>query len=306
MGNWGETRMIILVIIIGILLLTCGYLGFILLDVRRVVGQLDAIVQDPTNKELNVHSQNRLVKNLALKINHLLNKHRQSERELYQLKNEEDVAIHNIAHDLRTPLTVASGYTQVLLKQSAIDGDNHESLVRIEQNLNSVAKHLNLLLMYNRLNEHEVALNFQKMNVTSMLQEMILGMYEAFTNKAIDLKLNLQSNCWWVTDHDALQRIFQNLLGNILEHGTKTAKITLTGDEEQLQIVFQNALAQPIKNPERLTNRFYTEDLARKSENAGLGLYITQKLTKLMQGTVTIQVEKATFTISLQFTKYRS
>ncbi len=306
MGNWGETRMIILVIIIGILLLTCGYLGFILLDVRRVVGQLDAIVQDPTNKELNVHSQNRLVKNLALKINHLLNKHRQSERELYQLKNEEDVAIHNIAHDLRTPLTVASGYTQVLLKQSAIDGDNHESLVRIEQNLNSVAKHLNLLLMYNRLNEHEVALNFQKMNVTSMLQEMILGMYEAFTNKAIDLKLNLQSNCWWVTDHDALQRIFQNLLGNILEHGTKTAKITLTGDEEQLQIVFQNALAQPIENPERLTNRFYTEDLARKSENAGLGLYITQKLTKLMQGTVTIQVEKATFTISLQFTKYRS
>ncbi|MDV7719939.1 hypothetical protein GA840_08780 [Pediococcus ethanolidurans] len=295
--------MIILGIIIGILLLMCVYLVFVLLDVRRVVQQLDTIVKDPTNKELNLHSKNPLVRNLALKINHLLNKHQQSERELYQVKNEEDVAIHNIAHDLRTPLTVASGYTQVLLKQPTINGDNHESLVRIDQNLNSVAKHLDLLLMYNRLNEHELAFNFQKINVTNLLQEMILEMYEAYTNKKIELKLELQSNCWWVADRDALQRIFQNLLGNILEHGTKMAEIKLTGDDQQLELIFKNALATPIKNPERLTNRFYTEDLARKSENAGLGLYITQRLTELMHGTVAIHVENMSFTIILQFTK---
>lgn len=274
-----------------------------LLDVSRVVKQLDSIVQDPTNQELKLHSRNFLVKDLALKINQLLIKHRKNERELYQLKNEQDVAIHNIAHDLRTPLTIASGYTQVLLKQPAIGGDDHESLVRIEQNLNSVAKHLDLLLMYNRLNEHELMVNLQKINITSMLQEMILGMYEAFTNKKIELKLNLQSNCWWVADRDMLQRIFQNLLGNILEHGTEAAEITLNGDDQQLCIAFANKLAQPIKNPERLTNRFYTEDLARKSENAGLGLYITKKLTTLLNGTVTIETTATKFTIELQFTK---
>ncbi len=59
--------------------------------------------------------------------------------------------------------------------------------------------------MYNRLNEHELMVNLQKINITSMLQEMILGMYEAFTNKKIELKLNLQSNCWWVADRDMLQ-----------------------------------------------------------------------------------------------------
>ncbi|MCT3030275.1 hypothetical protein EFN40_00800 [Pediococcus parvulus] len=58
-------------------------------------------------------------------------------------------------------------------------------MVRIEQNLNSVAKHLDLLLMYNWLNEHELMVNLQKINITSMLQKMILGMYEAFTNKKL-------------------------------------------------------------------------------------------------------------------------
>ncbi|ANK60199.1 hypothetical protein AYR54_07475 [Loigolactobacillus backii] len=295
--------MMILAIIVIILLLLCGYLLFVLFDVKRVISQLNVIIQDSTNQELNLHSRNFLVKDLAHKVNLLLNKHQKSEQQLYQLKGEQDVAIHNIAHDLRTPLTVASGYTQVLLKNTTIQNDDRQSLERIEQNLNNVAKHLDLLLMYNRLNEHKLALNFQKINVTNFLQEMILGMYEALTSKKIELKLNLQSNCWWVVDHDAFQRILQNILGNILEHGTATATITLKSDDQRLWLKFENSLAQPIRNPDRLTNRFYTEDLARKSENAGLGLYITEKLAKLMNGTMTIQTKKTNFTIELAFIK---
>ncbi|WP_412989664.1 sensor histidine kinase [Pediococcus siamensis] len=293
----------VLIVVCGLLCLVCGYLLFILIDVRRVINQLDEISQDPTNKELSLHSQNRLVKKLAQKINLLLNKHAKSEQQLYQLKNEQDVAIHNIAHDLRTPLTVASGYTQVLLHEQALSTEDRESLARIEQNLNSVAKHLDLLLMYNRLNEHEIALHWQRVNITKMLQKMVLGMYEAFTSKKIELNLNIQSNCWWVVDREALQRICQNLLGNILQHGTTAAKITLRGSENQLEMKFENQLTVPIKNPERLTNRFYTEDLARQSKNAGLGLYITEKLAQLMMGSVTITTQGTTFAVTLKFTK---
>ncbi|KRO08170.1 histidine kinase [Paucilactobacillus hokkaidonensis] len=261
------------------------------------------IINDPTNQKLKLHSRNVLIEQLARKINILLDKHSKNEQQLFKLKNEQDVAIHNIAHDLRTPLTVASGYTQVLLENSNLQSDDQQSLERIEQNLSNVSEHLDLLLMYNRLSENEVSLNWQKINVTNMLQETILGMYDLFTNKTIELKLNIQSNCWWVADHEALLRIFQNILGNILQHGIISASVSLTCDDENLWIKFENKISQPINSPDKLTNRFYTEDLARQSENAGLGLYITEKLTNIMHGQVLIQTENNNFKVELQFTK---
>lgn len=292
--------MTILNIAVVALLLICGYFIFVLGDVYRIIKQLTMIIKDPTNQELKLHSRNFLVEQLARKINVLLNQHTKSEQQLYQLKNEQDVAIHNIAHDLRTPLTVASGYAQILLKNSNLPQDDQQSLEHIKQNLTSVSEHLDLLLMYNKLNENELAIDLQKVNVTRLLQQTVLGMYDAFTNKKIGLKLNIQSDCWGIADPDTLQRTFQNILGNILQHGTNSAVVTLKQSDNHLLLKFENQISQPIVNPAKLTNRFYTEDLARQSKNAGLGLYITKRLVTAMHGEMLISTQDHDFEVELK------
>ena len=61
-----------------------------------------------------------------------------------------DMAISNIAHDIRTPLTIASGYTQQIIKGGT---QEEEKLKKIASNLQVVSKRLESLLEYRRLME---------------------------------------------------------------------------------------------------------------------------------------------------------
>ena len=56
-----------------------------------------------------------------------------------QEKKTLDMAISNIAHDIRTPLTIASGYTQQLLKENSQES---QQLAKIADSLGMVSKRL--------------------------------------------------------------------------------------------------------------------------------------------------------------------
>ena len=56
-----------------------------------------------------------------------------------QEKKTLDMAISNIAHDIRTPLTIASGYTQQLLKDADKD-QMDQQLQKIADNLSMVSR----------------------------------------------------------------------------------------------------------------------------------------------------------------------
>ncbi|ETJ26953.1 hypothetical protein Q604_UNBC17170G0001, partial [human gut metagenome] len=66
-----------------------------------------------------------------------------------QEKKTLDMAISNIAHDIRTPLTIASGYTQKLIKGK----EENEQLLKITTNLSVVSNRLEALMEYRRLME---------------------------------------------------------------------------------------------------------------------------------------------------------
>ena len=69
-----------------------------------------------------------------------------------QEKKTLDMAISNIAHDIRTPLTIASGYTQQLLKD-ADKNQMDQQLQKIADNLSMVSRRLEALMEYRRLME---------------------------------------------------------------------------------------------------------------------------------------------------------
>lgn len=69
-----------------------------------------------------------------------------------------DMAISNIAHDIRTPLTVASGYAQQSLRSSREDD---MAMEKISKNLLTVSKRLEALLEYRRLTEGPSNHNFK-------------------------------------------------------------------------------------------------------------------------------------------------
>lgn len=288
---------IALVVLGGII----GYLLYVLFDYRQITKQISFINHERTNQQLKCNSRNKNVVALDQQINQLLDAQQKVTRKYVKSQNQLNLAIHNISHDLRTPLTVASGYTQVLLKTNNLDSDAKKQLASINRNLNALTKNLDLLLLYNRLIEKRITPNLQQVDVSKITQQAILNIYDALKEKGIFVNLDIQPRLVWLMDEAIFQRIIQNVFGNILDHGSKQATIFLRKEGTELILRVKNQLLQPIKNPQNLIDRFYTEDLARKTKNSGLGLYIVAELTKLLNGKVDIATHDLEFEIKLVF-----
>lgn len=294
---------ILLTVLAVVVIIMAGYLSYVILDIRRLNQQMRFINQQTTNGHLQLHSRNREVVELTREINQLIYKHQQSAQNYVQSRNQLDLAIHNISHDLRTPLAVSSGYTQMLLKNGQLKVEDREQLEQVNSNLVSLTENLDLLLLYNRLIENRIQINLESLNVSEILQQAALKMYDALNAHHIKLELDIQPDVIWQIDKISFERIVQNILGNVLDHGYRDAKVTLKIVETQLVLDVKNSLDKPIKNPQNLVDRFYTEDLAGKTQNAGLGLYIISQLAKLLNGNADIKTQDLSFEIRLTLEK---
>lgn len=285
------------------MVLAIVYLLIVLADADSLANQLRFINQHDTNGQLNVKTRNHHVVTLAQEVDQLLARHRDVRRESVQSKKQLDLAIHNISHDLRTPLTVASGYAQLLDSDETLPATAHEQATRLNRNLETLTKHLDLLLLYNRLIENRITITPKPLNVSTQLQQACLNVYDALKQRKINVTLAITPNITCQLDAEAMSRIFQNLLGNILDHGYQTAKIQLTQDQTGVTLTVTNGLQAPIKDADRLIDKFYTEDLSHQKQNAGLGLYIIYELTHLQHGEMAIETTQNQFKINIRFTK---
>ena len=207
-----------------------------------------------------------------------------------QEKKTLDMAISNIAHDIRTPLTIASGYTQQLLK----DADKEQmdqQLQKIADNLNMVSRRLEALMEYRRLMEGAIRPSLQRVDLSQLVTQQLFAYYDAFQRAGIDLDVDLSENLLLETDSDIFDRIIQNMLSNVLKHGRETASISLKKEGQKVIFQVKNKVQKPILHLDKLTNRFYSENLSSSEESSGLGLYITQQLVEILGGDLTIQAE---------------
>ena len=199
-----------------------------------------------------------------------------------QEKKTLDMAISNIAHDIRTPLTIASGYTQQLLKDADKD-QMDQQLQKIADNLSMVSRRLEALMEYRRLMEGAIRPKLQRVDLSQLVTQQLFAYYDAFQRAGIDLDVDLSENLLLETDSDIFDRIVQNMLSNVLKHGREAASISLKNKGQKVQ--------KPILHLDKLTNRFYSENLSSSEESSGLGLYITQQLVEILGGDLTIQAE---------------
>lgn len=293
-----------LIAITVVLIFVLIYLVYLLREINNFNRQLAFIDKNKaTNQQITFRSRNRGLIKTGTYINQLIEHRQQLSQQYSQSQAQLDLAIHNISHDLRTPLTIASGYTQMLLKNNDLSVDEQQQLEHIDQNLVRLTKNLDMLLLYNRLLENRIDVNLKDDNLSAFVQQSVLSTYDALTAKDMNVQLAIQPKITWQYDPEILGRVIQNILGNVLDHGTESVKIELIGDASQVVLAVENQLYKPIKNPEKLRDKFYMEDLSRKRENAGLGLYIIYELVALLNGTVEIQTGGLRFKIIITLKK---
>ncbi len=212
-------------------------------------------------------------------------------------------SITSISHDIRTPLTSAKGYLQLLQNPDIPKEKRQAYLAVVERRLDDVTDMLNQLFEYARIEAGELELEFEEFNAVNLFAETISMFYGDFCERSCEPEILLaEEPCRIRADRHAFVRITENLIRNALVHGTGGYRLSAQKDDGRMLIGVSN-LTDSIEQQDmdRIFDRFYTTDRSRSRKTTGLGLAIVQRLARRMGGDASAFLDGRRFTIEVRF-----
>lgn len=291
--------------VIIILIIVAGILSARLWRYRKQIShirdELDLLEKEDTNMQLSSFCAIGETEEIIRAVNRLLLRFREEE---CRIKNENRIyreSITSISHDIRTPLTSAKGYLQMLQKEELPEEKKIIYLKTVEQRLDNLTDMLNQLFEYARIEAGEMRLEPEIFNAGNVFAETISLFYEDFVKKGCEPEVTItEKPCKVKVDKHAFVRIVENLLKNALVHGTSEYRISLTMEDGQCVIRISN-LTESVEpwDVDKIFDRFYTTDQSRTKKTTGLGLAIVKRFAIEMGGSAKAYLEGNRFIIEV-------
>ncbi|HEE9845783.1 sensor histidine kinase [Clostridium perfringens] len=251
-------------------------------EINRLTLELKKLNRDGKIEKLRLSLPNKNIENLIVEINTLIDDKRKMEN-IYKEKDMElREAIANMSHDLRTPLTSIMGYVY-LLNDDKLDKEERKEYLKIIEKRSLVLNDL-ITNFYglSRIQADQYEIKFEPVNLELVLGEIIAAFYETLDYKFGEPEINIEEGLGPVLgDKQALNRIFTNLIENIIKHGEGEVKISLKKKNKYIVMEFSNKAEDlESKDVNRIFEKFFTKDRMRTGQNTGLGLAIVKLLVE--------------------------
>lgn len=232
----------------------------------------------------------------------------QKMRATLEEQRKNDLIVY-LAHDLKTPLTSVIGYLTLLRDENQISEELREKYLSISlEKAERLEDLINEFFEITRFNLSDITLEYSKVNVTRLLEQLVFEFKPIFLEKNLKCELQAAPNILLSCDVDKMQRVFDNLLRNAVNYSfdNSTIFIIVTQEEKNLHVKFINSgNTIPEQKLARIFEKFFRLDTARSSESggAGLGLAIAKQIVELHKGNITAKSENETieFEVILPF-----
>ncbi|HIY82441.1 sensor histidine kinase [Rubneribacter sp.] len=277
--------------------LACGVAGVALaaLVYERQLRRLARSLRERdahSNTRLTVEAPGRGFAELAAAVNGQLDAAREERVEALRRQREFQRDLASLSHDVRTPLMGAKGYVRLAQDGRERPGDEEavaRHLAAAEARLDDMQALLDQLFAYAQASDPDLALDLRPVRVLPLLADVLVGHYPAFDERGWEPQVDFEDEALATdADPEALARIFENLVGNALRHGTSALAVRQRGRT----VAFANEVADPAAiDVERLFERFYRADASRSASGAGLGLAVSQSLAEAMGMRMTAHLE---------------
>jgi signal transduction histidine kinase len=215
-----------------------------------------------------------------------------------QTKFYKEQMSHNVAHELKTPVTAIRAYLETILDMPQVERETVKKFVEkaYSQSLRLTSL-INDVSMLNKLDERSDSFVVEEVVLSQCINEVLTEMeYKLVANNVTFTSLisaNLRLNgCYTL-----IYSLFKNLIDNSIEHGGKNITITLSAGINQIagdggyRIDFtytNNGRVIPQETLPRLFERFYRidEGRTRKTGGCGLGLAIVNNAVLFHRGEI--------------------
>ncbi len=289
-----EFIIIILVVIIFILL---TYLYLYNRELKNISKEIDNIKNMESNTLIHSKYNLKNINNFIYKINNLITESKDIKVD-YSNKNKALMKMMtNISHDLRTPLTSALGYADIILKSNMSEDEKKQDLITIENKLKRLEELINSFFEFSKIITINKTPELEKINLNSVLEESIIVFYDDYRKSNREIVLECEQRKIIINSNKMLlTRIFENLIGNAYKHSKSNLNIKIE-IKNRIKIIFSNELLNNDIDIDKIFDEFYTVDISRTKEGTGLGLAIAKEFTKQLGGNIYAEKSDSKFKI---------
>ncbi|MGV6828075.1 MAG: hybrid sensor histidine kinase/response regulator transcription factor [Flavobacteriales bacterium] len=245
------------------------------------------------------------------------NNNRQKRKKLLaqtQLQKEQEVNelrtkfLGNIAHEIRTPLTLISGNLE-LAKENI--KDKNKTLKNIDValiNSKKVVEDANEILELLKFEKNKTTIKLTTLQLNESLKRIFKSFASLAEMKSIQLqyKSNISEDLTSKIDVEKVEKILNNLVSNAVKYSPSNSQIIFDANlnsQNQLTIkVTDFGQGIHFNETEKIFERFYQSSQSNAVGGIGIGLSLAKEFAELLNGTLTVKSELgkgSTFIFSL-------
>lgn len=291
---------LVIILIIIIVFLLC-YLFLYNKELKRIKKELNMIFESNTNSLIHTEFISNEIQELVSTINVYLNDLKSKKIAIERKNNKLMIMMRNISHDLRTPLTSASGYIDMMLKSDISEKEKIKEMKIIQSRLKRLTELVNSFFEFSKIITSDNNLELGRYNIIGILEESIGAFYEDYKKdrRKIDL-ITKNSKIEIYTNKTMLARVFENLISNALKYGKGNLNIEIK-NQENLKILFSNEIEENNIDTSKIFDEFYTTDISRTKGSTGLGLAIAKEFVEQLGGIINANIKDNNLIIEMRF-----
>jgi heavy metal sensor kinase len=212
----------------------------------------------------------------------------------------------DVSHELKTPLTILKGETEVALRKEREKGDYQKLLMSNLEEIDRMSCIIDDLLLLSKADTKEMKLNIKEVAVRDLILDVCLNMKVLADKKEVVLQTSELEDLRLKGDELKLRRMLLNIVENGIKYSQSGGRVIVSSyaNNGYAQIdVKDEGIGISQEDIKYVFDRFYRADRSRKRESgSGLGLSISRWIAEAHKGSIEVKSQPAqgsVFTIKL-------
>ena len=224
---------------------------------------------------------------LALTFNEMMDRLENSFAQMRQFSSD-------ASHELRTPLTVLQGQNELVLSKLRDPKEYQEVIISNLEEIKYMSKVLEDLFVLSRSDENQVLLNYKRMDLRDLVEEVCRHAEILAEEKDISIVIAFLEQVKINGDEVRLRQMIWNILHNGIKYTQPGGELKVSLLEESgfaLLSIQDTGIGIPEKDLPFIFDRFYRVDKARSKDEggSGLGLSICRHIAEAHKGKIEVE-----------------
>lgn len=198
----------------------------------------------------------------------------------------------NVSHELKTPLTSITGYSELIESGMAAGEDARRFASKINQEALRLLTLIGDILKISELEELKEEKQFDKVDLEDVIRECVDNLKLQAESKNVTIETIIPKPALIQGKRDLAEVIVYNLCDNAIRYNVENGMVIITFKDNVLSVK-DTGIGIPKEYHSRIFERFFRVDKSRSKETGGtgLGLAIVKHAAKRLDATIEFESE---------------